>query len=122
MDVDSFFSSYVRAFDSFNHRAIAGHYHYPSLLASAEGASAFYDRADAEKKFKQVCDNHKRIGYHHANLAEKEVEVITENLCRATVLWRFENESNRALVEFVCTYTLADYGRGLEIIAALVHG
>jgi hypothetical protein len=122
VDVDHFLNSYKRAFDEFDHRGIAGHYHYPSLLASADSAEAFVDRAEAERRFKSVCDNHRRIGYKRAVMVDSDVEVITDNLCRVTVLWKFLNDADDPVVEFVCTYTLAEYGtRGPLIIAALVH-
>ena len=122
MNAQEFLKTYVAAFDAFDPTAIARHYHYPSLLASTERVSAFLGKGDAEERFSEVCDFHRRIGYHHAEANDIEVETLTDNLWHVTVAWRFLSKSDDELMNFRCTYSIADYGSGPKIVCALVHG
>lgn len=121
MDFEEFFASYAAAFDAFDPEAIAGLYNYPSLLASSERANAFLSQADATARFRQVCDHHRRIGYHRAEPSHIVGEAMGDNLWKVRVSWRFLTRSGGELLAFDCTYSMADYGEGPKVVFALVH-
>ena len=122
MNVKGFIESYQRAFDGFDPEAIADLYHYPSLLSSMDRSDAFINRAEAVKNFARICDSHRRMGYHRAVLLDMDRKTLTENLAVVTVRWRFENEAGQDILQFDCTYTLADHGDGIKVMSAVVHG
>lgn len=122
MNVKGFFERYAQAFDSFDAEGIADLYHYPSLLSSMDRSDAFTSRSEAVKNFRRICDSHKRMGYHHAVMLDTDRKTLTENLALVTVRWRFETDAGKDLLQFECTYTLADHGDGVKIVSAVVHG
>jgi len=122
MEPASFLASYTRAFDAFDPAAIAAHYHFPSILGSIDGTHAFLDRADAEARFKRVCDQHRRMGYDHAAHDDVRFEELADNLWRLTVRWRFLSAGGAVIAEFDCSYELGDFGQGPRVTAAIVHG
>ncbi len=122
MKVKQFIQSYQKAFDAFDPQAIADLYHYPSLIASMDQSQALLSRDDAVKYFARVCDSHRRMSYHRAQLLSSERSTLTENLSIVTVRWRFETATGQVIVEFDCTYTLCELGEGVKAFSAVVHG
>jgi hypothetical protein len=120
LQLKSFFRSYISAFNAFDARAIASHFHLPSSLITSHHVIVLADEEDAIASFNRLLAQHKKLGYHHAKILKITRSILSEQLTQTKITWSFRREDNSIIQDFDSLYLLGCYEQSLKIATLVV--
>lgn len=119
----AFFDSYLRAFETLDPGAIAGHFAFPFHMTSdgdPPDLTAVADAAAWEEQISRLVGFYRDIGVVSARVLEATGTALSPRVEQAAVHWELHDASGSRLYDFHAVYTLTEV-EGSFRIAALAH-
>jgi hypothetical protein len=112
--------AYRAAFKAFDVSAIADLFSYPCQITTDVGeieVTTVPTREAWVPQLERLVGAYRMIGVRSAEFMELSTSELTSRLAQATVHWGLVDADGQRLYDFTASYTLADRGEGLRIIA-----
>ncbi len=121
--VNAFLRSYRTAFEHFDVPQVAAHFAFPLHVASEAGditLGTIPELAAWLPQLERLIGAYQTIGVRSACPLEMTTLAVSPRLLQARVRWQLCDAGGAALYEFVASYTFAELGGDLRIVA-LAH-
>ena len=118
--VRDFLDAYRAAFEAFDVPAIADLFSCPSQITGDAGqvsVTIVPTREDLVPQLEWLVSAYRRIGVRSAEILELRVIELGPPLAQAAVRWRLVDSDGDRIYDFRASYTLADLGHGMRIVA-----
>jgi hypothetical protein len=119
-DGERFIEGYKATFESFDLEAITGWFAFPCQVAS-EGEHVTVvsvPTGDAWRpQIARIIGAYRLLGVVRAEILDLRAVPVTPRVGHAVVTWGLRGADDAAIYDFHASYTLADTGAGLRIIA-----
>lgn len=100
--INDFFESYAHAFENFDTKLMARHYHIPCTFMSDEASNIFFEASKLEGLFNQGTAFYKQFGIAHARPEVWSKRLWTERICKVKVNWQYFDKENKPV--YNCDY------------------
>jgi hypothetical protein len=122
-EIQEFLDAYGNAFRAFDASAVAALFTYPCQITSDAGerpVTTVADRGAWVRQLERLLDAYREIGVRAAEILDAQVAELSPRLVQATVRWRLLDEAGARIYDFDASYTLLDFGQGMQV-AAIAH-
>lgn len=115
------FKDYGEKFESLKPGEVIPFYHYPSILIGNDKAVALKNKLEAWFVLTKVMGNLKQDNYHHSELRDLKVKLLSKNLATITGKAKRVRKDGTIILDFGLTYTLRKVSKEWKIIAGIIH-
>jgi hypothetical protein len=116
-----FFREYAAAFDAFDAERIAGLFHCPCLMVSADIVVPLTTQHAIVSNMQGLVAYHRQEGYARARVSDVRVSKQAPNLAHVTVRWQVLRADESVLWDWKNDYELVDYGDGWKILVSTTY-
>ena len=118
--VEAFVDRYRSTFESFDAEAISACYAFPCQVTS-DGDTVTVTSVPTVEAWRpgieRILGAYRLLGVRTATVAELRVEPVTAHVAHAVVRWALVDGTGAPVYDFTASYTVADLGDGLRIVA-----
>ncbi len=119
-EATAFIERYRDTFQSFDADAIAGCFAFPCQVTS-EGATVTVVTVPAvggwTPQIARIVGAYRLLAVARAEILDLRIVPVTPRVCHGVVRWGLRDAAGATVYDFTASYTLADAGDGLRIVA-----
>jgi ketosteroid isomerase-like protein len=115
------FRLYAQAFQSLDPKAVARHFHEPSLLISPRGVAALRTIADVEQAYKHVMADLPAQGYAGTEFSSLDGRKLSDELAVVTGAGVWKKATGEEFAPFGMTYTMRRAEGTWRIVVATIY-
>ena len=104
--LETFFTDYAAAFDSFDADRITEFFLCPCLMVAGDSVVHFKTRSEIHRNVQDLVEHHRVSGYLKADVADVVIHSRSEGSVIAEVRWRVIKNNNSVLWEWNNIYNL----------------
>jgi SnoaL-like domain len=122
-EIEEFLNAYRNAFRAFDASAVADLFTYPCQItsdAAERPITTVADRGAWVRQLERLLDAYRELGVRSAEILDAQVAELSQRVVQATVRWRLLDEAGARIYDFDASYTLIDFGQGMQL-AAIAH-
>jgi ketosteroid isomerase-like protein len=116
-----FFRSYTQAFQTLDAKAVARHFHEPSLLITPQGVFALATAGDVERAYARIMADLPARGYAGTEFSSLDERRLSDDLAVVTGAGTWKKTTGEAFMPFGMTYTLRRVGGAWRIVVATIY-
>ncbi len=118
-ELEQFFASYLKGFDTFDASLIASHYRLPANILDGDGLCSYLSEDELRKKFSANCKSFKEMGYQFASFEIEDYKQTGPSAAIVTLAWRVSlfNACHDFMTSYVCMFS----GSQWQIISAVAY-
>jgi ketosteroid isomerase-like protein len=115
------FRRYAEAFQSLDAKAVARHFHEPSLLITPQGIAAMRTIADVEQAYERVMTDLPAQGYAGTRFTSLDARQLGDELAVVTGAGVWKKATGEEFAPFGISYTLRRANGAWRIVVATIY-